>query len=564
MAVADEVDSVPVDANAVETPDWPLRPWLLAGLLGIAGLLIHFFTHEKDDVPWRVAVAAFLFFGSLAAAFTVERHRWKEPVAFAVVIGLVMAGLAWRAVNYGDYLADEQYGFASGVVATALALPLFQAGFLRTRLRTSYAAIYHHIWTDAISAAGALAFTGLSWLALAILSELFRLLKIDLLHDLMNQAWFGWTYSGVAFGGALGVLRNQLKVLATLQTIVLLVLSLIAVPLAVGLVVFLLATAISGPHVLWEATRNATPILLTCAAGAFVLTSVILRQDDPAMTGSRLMRIAAFALAAVILPLAVFAAVSLGLRLDQYGLAPERLWGLVAVIVACAWGVGYWGALIRGRKANWARRLREANFNLAVGSCGLALLLALPILNFGAISAGNQLHRLASGKVTPDKFDFAALRWDFGEAGKRALAGLAKSPNARIAELARAAIEQKQRTYFAGEQKVRADSDYPLRVQPDDPILRQWVLAYLKANSYECQDACVALDLGSIPNGRRKVALISAQGYTVLAISAGGDAEILSNAGGPTLKPSSKVEIRKVPRRFIYIDGKPMPMPLDD
>jgi hypothetical protein len=50
----------------------------------------------------------------------------------------------------------------------------------------------------------------------------------------------------------------------------------------------------------------------------------------------------------------------------------------------------------------------------------------------------------------------------------------------------------------------------------------------------------------------------------VLAISAGGDAEILNNAGGPTLKPSSKVEIRKVPRRFVYIDGKPMPMPLDD
>src|SRR5690606_32486519 len=107
-----------------------------------------------------------------------------------------------------------------------------------------------------------------------------RLLKIDLLHDLMNHGWFGWTFSGLAFGAALGVLRNELKVLAILQTVVLLVLSLLAVPLALGLVVFLLATAVSGPQVLWEATRNATPILLTCAAGAFVLTSVILRQDD--------------------------------------------------------------------------------------------------------------------------------------------------------------------------------------------------------------------------------------------------------------------------------------------
>jgi len=93
-----------IDNEAIETaaPVWPLRPWLLAGLLGVAGLLIHFVTHEHENVPGRVAVAAFLFFGSLGAAFTVERQRWKEPAIFAIVIGLVMAGLAWRAVNYGE------------------------------------------------------------------------------------------------------------------------------------------------------------------------------------------------------------------------------------------------------------------------------------------------------------------------------------------------------------------------------------------------------------------------------------------------------------------------------
>jgi hypothetical protein len=561
--MVDEVDGVSVDANAAEAPDWPLRPWLLAALLGLAGLLIHLFTHEKDDVPWRVAVAAFLFFGSLAAAFTVERDRWKEPAAFAAVIGLVMAGLAWRAVNYGDYLADEQYGFASGVVATALALPLFQAGFVRRRFRTPYAEIYHHIWTDAISAAGAMAFTGLSWVALAFLSELFRLLKIDLLHDLMDDAWFGWTYSGVAFGGALGVLRNQLKVLGTLQTVVLLVLSLIAVPLAVGLVVFLLASAISGPHVLWEATRNATPILLACAAGAFGLTSVILRQDDEAMTASRIMRIAAFALAVVILPLAVFATVSLGLRLNQYGLAPERLWGLVAVLVACAWGLGYWLALLRGRTAGWAQRLRETNFYLAVASCLLALLLALPILNFGTISSGNQLHRLESGKVPPDKFDFAALRWDFGDAGRRALARLAKNSNARVAELAQAALDQKVRTYYGEGPGVRTASDIPLRVQPDDPALRQMVLAYLKANTWQCQNACVAVDLGPQPDGHRKVALVQGSGFTELDLTPSGGGALVNAPEMPELKAGSKVEVREVPRRYVFIDGKPLGLPLD-
>ena len=68
--MADEaIDSAAIEAAA---PVWPLRPWLLAGLLGVAGLLIHFVTHEHEDVPWRAAAAAFLFFGSLGAAFTLE------------------------------------------------------------------------------------------------------------------------------------------------------------------------------------------------------------------------------------------------------------------------------------------------------------------------------------------------------------------------------------------------------------------------------------------------------------------------------------------------------------
>jgi hypothetical protein len=427
--------------------EWPLGPWLLAGLLGLAGLLIHFATDGHDDDPTRVALAAFLFFGAIAAAFTLEPRRWKAPSLFALAVGAVMAGLAWRAVRYGESLPDEEYGFAAGVVASALALPLFQAGFHRRRLATPYAEIYGHVWTDAICAAGALAFTGLSWVVLALLSELFFLLKIEFLRDVMDEGWFGWSFSGLAAGAALGTLRNQLKILATMQTVVLLVAALLAVPLAFGLVVFLLATAVSGPQVLWDATQSATPLLLACAAGSFVLANAIARQSDEAMTRSRVMRIAGLVLAAVILPLAVFAAFSMGLRLDQYGLAPERLWGLVAIVAACVCGVGYWVALARGRRGGWAAHLRFATFHLALFVCGLAVLLALPIFDFGAISTRNQVARLESGEVTADRFDFEALRWDFGAAGQRALVRLATSDVVSIQEGAKTALAASERTF---------------------------------------------------------------------------------------------------------------------
>ncbi len=562
------------DADAGETPtgiseaergeaEWPLLPWLLAGLFGLAGLLIHFITHEHDDVAWRVALAAFLFFGAIAAAFTLEQARWKAPSLFALVIGAVMAGLAWRAVQYGESLPDEQYGFAAGVVASALALPLFQADFHRRRLATPYREIYGHVWTDAICAAGALAFTGISWVVLALLSELFHLLKIDFLRDAMDEGWFGWTFSGLAAGAALGTLRNQLKVIATMQTVVLLVASLLAVPLAFGLVVFLLATVVSGPQVLWDATRSATPLLLACAAGSFVLANAIARQDDAAMTRSRVMRIAGWVLAAVILPLAVFAAVSMGLRLNQYGLAPERLWGLVAIVVACVCGVAYWVALARGRKGGWAGYLRRGTFHLGLIVCALAVMLALPILDFGAISTRNQVARLQAGRVTVDEFDFAALRWDFGEPGRRALRQLAEGENARIAELADAALSQTQRVYGLGDQ-FRAEEDFDLRVQPDDPALRRLVLDHLKGNPWQCQDRCVALDLG-VEQGGRRVAIVQGSGYQELLLKPGQPGTFAPETApaAVALEDGSTVEIREVPTRYVFIDGKPVGQPLE-
>jgi hypothetical protein len=53
--------------------------------------------------------------------------------------------------------------------------------------------------------------------------------------------------------------------------------------------------------------------------------------------------------------------------------------------------------------------------------CGVALLLATPLVSFNAISTRDQVARLEAGKVSPDKFDWAALAFDFGEPGRRAL-----------------------------------------------------------------------------------------------------------------------------------------------
>jgi hypothetical protein len=555
---------------AIEHTEWPLRSWLLAGLLSLSGLLIYLVAGEDGpdtQVGWKAAAAAFFFFGGLAAAFAVEPDRWKASAAFAAIVGLVMAGLAWRAVGAGDSIANPEFGFMAGVIATGLALPLFQAGFHRTRWATPYRAVHHHVWTDAICAAGSLAFVGASWLILLLLSELFRLLKIDLLRDLIDNAWFGWTWSGAAFGAALGVLRNEIGILSTLKRVVMVVLSILAVPLAAGLALFLVAMVFSGPDVLWQATRSATPILLMCAAGAWVLANAILQEGDAGMSGNRLLRIAGLTLVLVILPLTVFAAISLGTRVAQHGLSPERLWGLVAIAVATAYGFAWFVGVVRGWTGGaWRENVRRANLHLAVVISAVALVLAMPILDFGAISARDQLARLERGDVSAEDFDYAALRWDFGDAGRKALARLG-SRDGKVGELATLASRQTERVYSIDrDNQFRTEAELDVRIIPDgDVSLRRLVVDHLRSHGYLCTEFCVALDLGPREAGGREVAFVMNGRYQRVILPQGTlePATEVAPAGLPRFGRDSEVEVRTVEKRYIVVDGRPVGPPLD-
>src|SRR3546814_10574425 len=106
---------------------------------------------------------------------------------------------------------------------------------------------------------------------------------------------------------------------------------------------------------------------------------------------------------------------------------------------------------------------------------GVALFLATPILSFNALSAHDQVARLEAGRVTPDKFDWAALAFDFGESGKRAMQRLTQSKNAEVARLAKKAAATKDRCSLAERQQAieRASNlQQRLRVLPRPEIGR--------------------------------------------------------------------------------------------
>jgi hypothetical protein len=547
--------------------DWPPRPWLLGAIGALAALLVHFLVTDAQPTAARSAGAAFLFFGAIAFALSLEplrgSGRWREPAIFSAVLGAIMGGIAYHWVSAQDSAAGEEFAFAAGVFSSLIAVPLFQAGFHRLRWATPYRLTHFHVWTDAISGAGAVAFTLLSWLMLVLLNELLKLVGIDVIETLMDTEWFGFVWTGGAFGTALGVLRNNLKVIGSLQHVVLLVLSLLAVPLALALVVFLVALLASGGQALWDATDAATPVLLACAVGCFVLTNAVVRDDEDAITGNRVMRAVGMVLAAGVFPLAAFAAVSMGIRVGQHGLSPERLWALIAIAVAVAYGVAYWAGLARGFRGGWAERLRRANLHLAAVTCVLALVLALPLVDFGGVSARNQIARLDRGAVSAEDFDYTALRWDFGDAGRRALARLAER-DGMVGEKAKAAQAQTSRPYTPWPVRERPKPG-EVRVQSDDPALRGMVEDYLASTPWNCDPFCVAVDLGTNAQGQREVALVQGYGYERIVVGADGQPPVpaLETAPQQPFDRNATVEVREETGRYIYVNGKRVGQPLD-
>lgn len=554
---------------AQDDESWPLRPWILSVWLAFCALMVDLFwdnVSPRSQDSLGGSVAAFFYFGGLATAFALEQRRLVWSLAFGAIAGLVMAGIAWWVIGYNEYGDYWNLSFAAGTFALLISVPLFQT--LRDNPPQSpralpYEKLHFYSWSDVVIGLVALAFVGLSWLLLFLISGLFELIGIDLLKQLTAKSWFGWLFSGASFGAALGILRENARILGTLQKVALIILSILAPFLAAALVIFLLSLPVTGLAGLWEATSDTTPILISCAVAAVILSNAVIRNNAQQASASVLLRVSAIALALTVLPLAVIAAVSTGLRIDQHGLTPERIWALLVVAIGTAYGLAYLMCVLLGR-ASWAERIRPANVRLSIALCGIALLLAMPFVDFGAMSARDQLARLEAGAVSEEQFDYFALANDFGAEGRAAARLMAKGEGAQ-AKKAQLALTTKSRYRWREPSVTKQTSDEfleKLRLIPANQPLSVEAIAVLQRDFTCTNDKCSVIWRNP---GHFVFVFQRCDGCALVRseyqlqndrwqrfYGRGGDRH-----KGP-IGDDSEIEIRKVTREQIFVDGKPV------
>ena len=558
-----------------EDRDWPARPWIMAAIGAVGGLVVHLLTDGygySDPMPvWKQAAVSFTVIAVVSFLLTVELRRWTWATAFAVSWGAVIALVGWFTAQYNQVPEIFEFPFFSGILAVLIAAPLFQTVRDEAAWRFPYARLHRHAWTDAVIGAASLAFTGITFLLAWLIASLFDVIGIDAIKELLKEEWFGWMLAGLAFGGAIGILRERDALAATLQKLAMVVLSVLAPVLAVALAAFLLSLPFTGLKGLWESDIPATPMLLLSGAGAILLANSVIGDGREERSRNIWMRRAALLLVVCVLPLAFFAALSMGQRIGQYGWTPERIWGVVAVGIALAYGAAAWWAVFKGRQ-EFDEPLRPLQTKLAIGLCGLALFLALPILDFGAISAKSQLARLEGGKVKAGEFDWAAMGFDFGPAGRHALERIAASGPAAQRQLARTALMSKERYRVeAAARNVEQQANIEARVRlmsPDiemTPTVRQHLAEF---GGCKEETPCPVLRVDA---DRLLVVWQGADKSTVASLVdlSRDPADLDYRARSRDLSPKvddlqkSRIEIRTVERRQAFIDGKPVGDPFE-
>ena len=484
---------------------WPLRPWIMATICAVAGLSFHLLIdHGYDDAlaDWRSALATAVAVAAVVFVLGVELRRWQWAAGFALIWGAILGLIAWQTAAYNIQGNPVEWPFWSGMLAVLVATPLFQTrrdvapDWRFWKLwQMPYDRLHSHAWTDAVIGAASLAFVGITFLLIVLIGQMFDLIGIHLIRDLLNDEWFGWMLAGAAFGGAVGLLRERDRLVSTLQRLVMIVLAVLAPVLAAALVLFLLSLAGTGLQKLWDSGFSTAALMMAAAAFAVLLANAVIGNGRDDRVTNPMLRWAAPVLAVAVLPLAGIATYSMHLRVIQYGWTPERIWGVIAAFIALSYGlVGLW-AVAKGRR-DFDDLLRPLQQKLAIGLALLALFLALPILDFGAISTRDQLARLKSGATPVEKFDWAALAYDFGPSGRAALKELERSPQKARADAAKSALAAKNRWDLTGPDgpTLLKPLVERLRIVPAERALPAAALDRI-AGTYMCSraKACVAV-----------------------------------------------------------------------
>ncbi len=447
---------------------------------------------------------------------------------WTAVAALALFLLGWHDVARQTLQPHQTAPFLTFPALAFSAAALFIAHHLvvpavrERRWIVDFHAYFDVAWKAGVQLVLSLGFTGVFWLLLHLGTALFDVIGLRVLGRLVGQEWFSIPVTCLVFAAAVQLTDVRDGLIRGVRTVALMLLSWLLLVITVLAAGFLAALPFTGLEKLWGA-GSATALVLSAAAALIVLINTAYQDGRPDNLPPAVLRHAARVAAVLVTPLVALAFWGLALRIGQHGLTPDRIIALACAVVGAVYAGGYLFAAVR--PGSWMKPLERTNVAAAVLSVAVILALFSPVADPARLSVADQVARLERGTVSASAFDYDFLRFDSGKVGRAALGRLARSGDAEVARLARAAEQRAVRDFDTpGERRDRARQ---VRLAPvsgqslPDGLLAQVdalpdLLAFCRSG-----DPCVVRRIDLDGDGRDEA--LAATPYVVIALGQAAD-----------------------------------------
>src|SRR5579871_1484265 len=246
------------------TPATPSTTFPLRAVIGLLqGLVLFWLEHAAETKAWPATepmlyapLLTVWLFVPLVAIVGLGNLRGRTLALWIAAAIAVCAGLAVYDI-YRDPGIPPRHGLQA-VLWLCLAAGLFiahsfiAASNAERKYLAAYATDFAVSWKLAVQGALAGAFVGAFWVLLWIGAELFRLIRLELLADLIQHNWFWIPATTFVFACALHITDARGGLVDGARTLALALLSWLLPVMTVLAIAFLLALPFTGLEPLWS------------------------------------------------------------------------------------------------------------------------------------------------------------------------------------------------------------------------------------------------------------------------------------------------------------------------
>lgn len=374
-------------------------------------------------MPATIAITSALL---LTVVSFKQRALWYWMALIFVVVLAMSAWLKWQVEDSDKWRQHEVFMFYGWrlLLMAMLALPWIQYSLRASRQQTRYAQFYTQLWLNTLTLLIVFISNGLFWLVLLLWSEMFKLVGILFFSTLFfDTDWFGYVAFGLITALAVVLVRTQSRLVTAVQKLLTFIATGLLPLVALLALMFILTLPFTGLEAISQRV-SAAGLMSTLTFSLLLLMAMVREPQKEALPYPGALRYLIKCALAVTPIYTLIAGWALWVRIQQYGWTPERLHGVLVVVVLLAWSVGYLVSILR-RGHNPLEIQGKVILGVSLLALGLLVLLSSPVIDAWRISVNSHMGLYHSGKIKPDQVSLYMLDHS-GKPGRAALEALQK------------------------------------------------------------------------------------------------------------------------------------------